>query len=51
MPYIGSLSQSLKDLNIRDEELWTIFEEKIGDDQWYTNFKESVAACEGMTYL
>lgn len=37
-------------LNVKDTELWEICEQKVNDDVWLTNFKESVSASEGFSY-
>lgn len=50
-PFIGSYAFYLKQLNVQDDELWTLLANKIDSDEFYPNFKETVFACEGFTML
>ena len=50
-PYIGTYAHCLMRLNVQDKELWELLENKIRDDQFYTNFKEVTYACEGFVML
>ena len=43
-PYLGSYAYCFKQLKVTDKELWLLLEEKILNDEYYTNFKESVYA-------
>lgn len=48
---IGSYAKAFKDMQVYDKKLWTLLEYKVNEDQWYTNFKESLYALEGFTVL
>ena len=50
-PYIGTYAHCLMKLNVNDKELWELLENKIREDQFYTNFKEVAYACEGFKML
>ncbi|EAR83095.1 hypothetical protein TTHERM_01015980 (macronuclear) [Tetrahymena thermophila SB210] len=50
-PLIGSYAKCFKDLGVYDKRLWELLEYKVNEDQWYTNFKESLFALEGFTIL
>ena len=41
----------MKELEIYDKEIWLLLENKINDDEWYTNFKESLYALESLSVL
>lgn len=50
-PYIGSLAYCFDRLGVNDKELWMLMEQKVNDDEYYTNFAESVYAAQGFTRL
>ncbi|KAM3136697.1 hypothetical protein pb186bvf_011142 [Paramecium bursaria] len=50
-PFIGSYSYCFKQLDVNDMELWKLMEQKVLDDEYYTNFKESVYALQGFSKL
>ena len=51
MMKIGSWALALKKLKIKDEEIWNCLIERISEDDWYPNFKESYRAIEGFTAM
>ncbi|KAL4468327.1 hypothetical protein ABPG72_010728 [Tetrahymena utriculariae] len=50
-PLIGSYAKCFRELGVYDKKLWELLEYKVNEDQWYTNFKESLFALEGFTIL
>jgi hypothetical protein len=41
-PRICHFAYCFRILNVYDKELWELLEYKINEDEFYTNFKESV---------
>jgi len=51
MQKIGSWSYFLMKLDVKDEQIWDFFVEKVKEDDWYMSFKESHRAIMGFTAL
>lgn len=46
-PFLGTFAYCLRHLDVEDQELWQLFEEKALNDEYYVNFQESFRLCEG----